>query len=665
MLRGVFKNSQLCIYFAGMYFRISMRKNPETKELSGYYRLLESYRNHHGQTCQRTMLSAGFLDELNADQLNSIQKILTAKVANLDNPLFELPYSDDLVVLDYVERFYNRMVVEKRIDIPSDAKSKVSRHGSDYHRIDINSISNKDVREIGAEWLSYQAVLQLRISSFLEQRGWDDSDIRLALTHIISRAVYPASELKTSSWIKENSAVCEITGFDREKITKDQLYHISTRLYSEKEALEQYLSFRTNELFDIEDRIMLFDLTNTYFEGRKTGSKLAKFGRSKEKRSDAKLVVLALVVNPEGFIKYSAILQGNMSDPATLESMIENLRLKTSTSARKALIVMDAGIATEDNLQMVKAKGYDYLCVTRSNLKKYKVEADVATVTVTDNKKQKIELCPVKSDRNTDYYLKVESHTKELKERSMNEQFRVRFEDGLQIIADSLTKKGGVKQADKVYERIGRLKGKYPSIARYFDVQVVLSEVDQSKTKGKKQSNIPELKQIATAINWAVKPDVDINARSGIYFLRTSLEGQSQEMLWQFYNTIREIEATFRILKTDLDLRPIYHKKDESTMAHLNLGLLAYWVVNTIRHQLKKENIHSSWSEIVRIMNTQKAVTTLAQNDKDQVILIRRCSEPNQKVQTLYDALKYKYAPFIKKKSVVLKSELREMQMLV
>ncbi|MEI6753351.1 MAG: hypothetical protein WCK78_09290 [Paludibacter sp.] len=299
------------------------------------------------------------IDELSVEQLNAIQKILTAKVANLGNPLFELPYSNDLVVLDYVDRFYKRMVVEKRIDIAqNEDKPKVSRQGKEYQRIDINSIRNKDVREIGAEWLSYQALGQLRIAWFLEQQGWDDFDIRLALTHIISRAVYPAWELKTCSWIKENSAVCEITGFDVEKVTKDQLYHISTKLYNEKQALEQYLSFRTNELFDIEDRIMLYDLTNTYFEGRKTGSELAKFGRSKEKRSDAKLVVLALVVNPEGFIKYSAILEGNMSDPATLESMIENLRIKTSSLAKKALIVMDAGIATEDNLHMVEAKGY-------------------------------------------------------------------------------------------------------------------------------------------------------------------------------------------------------------------------------------------------------------------------------------------------------------------
>ena len=264
-----------------------MRKNPQTKELSGYYRLVESYRNHNGNVCVRTMLSARFLDELNSDQLNLIQKILTAKVSNSGNVLFELPVSDDLVVLDYVERFYNRMVTEKRIDVPQkESEFKPNSSGKNYQHIDVNSIRNKDVREIGTEWLCSQAISQLRVSVFLEQQGWIDSEIRLALTHIICRAVYPASELKTARWIKENSAVCEVTGFDIQKVTKDRLSEISVRLYKEKDALEQYLSFRTNELFDIEDRIMLYDLTNTYFEGRKVGSKLAKFGRSKEKRCE-------------------------------------------------------------------------------------------------------------------------------------------------------------------------------------------------------------------------------------------------------------------------------------------------------------------------------------------------------------------------------------------
>jgi len=204
-------------------------------------------------------------------------------------------------------------------------------------------------------------------------------------THIISRAVYPASEFETSRWIRENSAICEITGYDIEQITKDRLYAISKKLYAEKEALEQHLSVRTNELFDIEDKIILYDLTNTYFEGQKQGSKLAKFGRSKEKRTDAKLVVLGLVINPEGFIKYSSILEG----------MIGKLRIKTSSSARKALVVIDAGIATDENLKMILDNVYDYLCVSRSSLKNYHMEAGAATVTVTENRKQKIELCKV------------------------------------------------------------------------------------------------------------------------------------------------------------------------------------------------------------------------------------------------------------------------------
>jgi hypothetical protein len=646
-----------------MYFKVSMRTNPSTGVYCGYYRLVESYRNHCDRVCHRTMLNAGYLDELTTDQLNLIQKILTAKVANHDNPLFELPYTDDTTVIRCVDDFFKRMVAEKRIDVLVEKKdNKASKNGKDLQMIDLNSIRNKDVREIGAEWLSYQAMRQLQIAPFLESLGWSEDQVRLAQTHIISRAVYPASELETTRWIKENSAVCEITGYDIEQVTKDRLYSISKKLYSEKEALEQHLSVRTNELFDIQDKIILYDLTNTYFEGRKQGSKLAKYGRSKEKRSDAKLVVLGLVINPEGFIKYSSILEGNMADSKTLEGMINKLRVKTSSSAKKALIIIDAGIATEENLKMILANGYDYLCVSRSNLKTYNFEAGASTVSVTDNRKQKIELCQVKSDRNTDYYLKVESTAKELKERSMNEQFRSRFEAGLQQIADSLTKKGGVKQEDKVHERIGRLKQKYPSIQRYFDIETEVCDQPETKRKKKGTDKDKAKNRIVTSVKWAVKEGVDINARSGVYFLRTSLPAQKEENVWQFYNIIREIEATFRVLKTDLDLRPVYHQKDENTMAHLHLGLLAYWLVNTVRHQLKQEGIHSGWREIVRTMSTQKAVTTLAQNNHEEVIMIRRCSEPNQPVRKLYDALKYKYAPFVKRKSVVHKSELENCQ---
>ena len=641
-----------------------MRKNPDTGNHEGYYRLVESYRQSDGRVTHRTILNVGYLDSVPVEKLNQIQKLLSEKVKHCNDPLFKEVTVEDEIVKQYVSTLYTRMIAEKRIDIYSEKKeTKNSQTGKDLQRIDVNSIQNKEVREIGAEWLSYQALEQLQIQDFLEKQNWHREDIQLALTHIISRAVYPASELATSRWIVENSAVCELTNYPKEKITKDKLYGISKKLYSVKENLEQHLSTRTNELFDIQDKIILYDLTNTYFEGRKEKSNLAKYGRSKEKRSDAKLVVLALVINAEGFIKYSSIFEGNMSDSKTIPQIIDDLRKRTSVFSHKALVVLDAGIATDENLKLIQEKGYDYLCVSRSKLKNYTVKNGNQSIEVLDNKKQKIALTKVETDKNTDFYLKIESENKKLKERSMNKSFKKRFEEGMQKIKDSLTKKGGIKQEDKVHERIGRLKEKYPSISRHFEIKVEIKEEKKTTKTTKKSESKEVISRIATNLEWTVKEDVEINAQSGIYFLRTSLKENSEKSLWLFYNTIREIEASFRVLKTDLDLRPIYHKNDDSTMAHLHLGLLAYWVVNTVRYQLKNKQINSSWTEIVRTMNTQKAVTTVLENDKEDTIYLRQCSEPTAKVIQIYDALKYKQQPFKRKKYVVHKPELKKNDM--
>jgi hypothetical protein len=613
-----------------MYFRSSIRRNPITGELSGYYRLVESYRNGFGKVCHRTILTVGFIDDLNSDQLVLVQKGLNDHMDGNNNRLFL--QNEDILVNNYIDKFFKQMIKEKRVDKTFTGKS------GDWQTIDINTLKNKEIREVGSEWLCFQAAKQLGIDTFLLGKGWDQEKVSLAMTHMVSRAVYPASEYKTSRWARENSAICEITGYDVNKVTKDKLYHISHALYREKDAMEQYLSHCTNELFDLQDKIILYDLTNTYFEGEKRGSQLARFGRSKEKRGDARLVVMAVVVNTEGFIKYSTIYEGNKADCKTLADMIDKLRLATSETVKKALVVIDAGIATEENLEMISKKGYDYLCVSRSNLKDYTVEAGSQTVFVTDKKNQKIELVKVQTSTNSDYYLKVKSHAKEKKESAMNSRFKDRFEEGLKNIEGSLHKKSGVKKTDRVHQRIGRLRQKYPSIHRFYQIDAQTNEKD-----------------IVTSLTWSIKQSVDPDCENGIYFLRTSLAEPDQALVWTFYNTIREIEYTFRVLKTDLDLRPIFHQTDEASKAHLHLGLLAYWLVNTIRHQLKQKGINNDWREIVRIMNTQKCVTTTAQNNKDEIISIRKCSEPEEKAKLIYDTLKFKYIPFIRKKSVVLK----------
>lgn len=614
-----------------MFIKPFFKHNRTTGERYCVYKLCEGYRLNGG-VYHRIIVGFGRLEELETVEQ---KKLLAARVEELIvNGGNSLPTS---AVDEQVERLARHYFAE----IKSKRRYDLKQGNEDWETVKMSTLKNKDAREIGAEWLCKQAFDQLGIGSFLQQAGWSEDKIALATSHIVSRAVYPASELKTVSYIKENSAISEITGFDKDKLTKDILYGISHKLYKIKTPLEQYLSKRTNELFDLEDKIILYDLTNTYFEGRMIRSKIAKFGRSKEKRNDARIVVLAVVINREGFLKYSNIFEGNMADCKTLGSVIDTMSNQTSWSHRKPIVVIDAGIATDGNIAMLRNKGYDYMCVSRSSIKEYHADTTALPVEIKDKKDQPIELLKVKTGGDNDQYLWVRSQAKALKEKSMNGLLSQRFEEGIQSIQEGIAKKGGTKKLNKVYERIGRLKQKYPSVHNYYDITI---GDDGNGT--------------ATNISCRHKTGEDPDKQSGIYFLLTSLKENDEKTLWAIYNIIREIEYTFRVLKSDLDLRPIYHKTDSAAMAHLHLGMLAYWLVATIRYQLKQQGINSDWREIVRTMNTQKCVTTSLVNIKDETISIRQCTEPTKEVKKIYDLLKYKYAPFVRKKSVVPPTEI-------
>jgi len=349
--------------------------------------------------------------------------------------------------------------------------------------------------------------------------------------------------------------------------------------------------------------------------------------------------------------------------------MVDNLRTVTSTGEKRATVVIDAGIATSENLATLKEKGYNYVCVSRSNLKKYNA-VSTAPVRVTDNRGRAIELREALVENgDSEYYLKVESPQKALKERAMSNVYIQRVEEGLIKIEKSIHKKGGVKEYGKVNERIGRLKGKYPAASKMFSIKIEKEEEKEEKDKKIKKSKRGKNDKKGNRVNcksiqWNLIPEAVVEDREeqGVYFLKTSLpksdnNAGQEALIWTIYNCIRNIESSFRTLKTDLDLRPVYHQTDQACEAHLHLGLLAYWLVNTVRYKLKKHNIHSQWSEIIRIMNTQKVVTTCVENDKKQIIRIRKCSEPADKVKLIYYALDYKSAPFIRKKSVVNKYE--------
>lgn len=625
-----------------MYFRISCRRNPQTEKVESYYRLVESYRDANNCIRQRTIVTAGFIDHYTAEELLFIQKNITDRING--NPIL-LVQDSDTHLLEYADELYYKALKSKKIDSKKD-------FNRDLTSVDLNTLEHPNTMELGGEWIGFQAFKQLKIDSFLMEQKWSDEKIQLATTQIISRAVFPASENKTSKWITENSSICELTGYPIEKMTKDKLYQSALDLYAIKDDLEQFLSKKTDELFDIQDTIYLYDLTNTYFEGQKKNSNLAQFGRSKEKRTDAKLIVLAVVVNLEGVLKYSNIYQGNMADCKTLSDMIDNLKIGSGLSDKKQLIVFDAGIATQENLDMVVTKGYDYVCVNRNKLNNYDLKNEIPTI-IYDSKSQKIvvnkiELHPKKRMENQETIVhdfcmyKVKSDFKAMKERSMNTKFKERFELELHKLSKGVTLKSGIKTQEKVQQKIGRIKEKYPSIAPHYNIIC---------TPSADKVNIIKIEWEANKI--ALKKEKE----QGIYFLKTSLKDTDEATIWKIYNALREVESTFRTLKTDLDLRPIYHKNDNATMAHLHLGLLGYWIVNTIRHQLKAKKINHDWKEILRISSTQKLVTTSILDDQENSIFLKKCSQPNPKLQEIYQALKYKSRPFSLKKFVVPKLE--------
>ena len=621
-----------------MHFMSALRYNPKTQRDDWYYRIKESFRDLTGRVRSRIMLNVGFIEEAHSpEDIRDIGKCLNYLHEHQgERDLFGCPFADyNEFVRSKAEEFWTAMVKNGSIDAVKSAKEESRKKAE--RLVDVNTVKHTDARDVGAEWICLQTIRELEIDRFLERQGWNEIQINTTLAHLITRTVYTPSELKSIRIMNENSAVCELVSGNQEwRPGYHDIYKVAPNLYGLKDKLETHLCRKTDDLFNLTNRIVLFDLTNFYFEGRKERSAKAQYGRSKEKRNDCKLLVMALCVNAEGFIRYSSILAGNTADPDSLPDMIDTLSQKTRTPSdpeRKVLVCLDAGIATEDNLRKIKENGYNYLCVSRTRLTDYEISEGCQSVKVLDTRKQEITLRQVKHEADGDYYLEINSPAKAVKESSMNRQWRERFEQELTKARDALGRKGGKKTYEKVIERVGRAIQKYPSIAKYYVIDYLRDE------------NNP--KNMAD-IQWRIAVPENVDRQSGIYFLRTNVERLDEKSTWDYYNLIREIECTNRQLKTDLNLRPIYHKKDDCSDAHLFLGLLSYWIVNAIRYKLKQTGENCFWTEIVRRMSTQKAITTEGVNALGEKVSLRLCSEPSKAAEDIYERLKYRKMPFRK-----------------
>ena len=614
-----------------MFIRQVKKQRSSSSKVFYQYTLVQAARVD-GKVKQRSILYLGS-DKLleNTDNRKKVLAILKSKIFKQPE-LFADQATEELKRLAL--QYYDKYCIKYGQDEQNPTSIPPLPEKSEFHNIDIVGLEVEDVKEFGAEHLCRQTLDKLGLEGYLTSLGLNERQTKKALISIAGKAIYSASENKTSQILEINSELATLYHYEK-KITHKQLYAISDILYKHKPSIDKYLYKRITDMFEIKDKLVIFDLSNTYFETRKTQSKIAKYGRSKEKRGDCPLVVFSGVINSQGFIRHSRIYEGNKSDMTTISDMIKDLE-EHSSHEMQHTVVIDAGIATDANLEELDRKGYHYVCVSKKRIKDYPVDTSTPkTIKLTDRGKNEVELSIFKPDGYNDTWMYVESEAKKRKENSMNLKLRQAFEQDLNSIKASFSKKGGTKLINKVWERIGRAKQKHNRVSARYKLEVVEKE-------GK-----------ATALTWAITENkIKDDKSKGVYFIRTNYQKTREGELWDIYNTIREVEATFRSLKSDLNLRPVYHQNDERIEAHLYLTMLAYQLVNTIRHMLKQKGINYDWKNIIRIMSTQKIQTIKLPTDK-KVMHIRKPSNPISEVRQIYDATNCKQSQPPVKKYVV------------
>ncbi len=610
--------------------RITKPDRNGNKNAYVYYRLVHSYKvgtKHR----QQTIINLGKLEGLPKDKHKQLADRIESILTGSQSLFFNL--SAELERL--AQKYANKIVKEGVFPVIDKQRTISEDLDTNYQEVDINSIEQLESKTIGGEWLAKQAFDKFGMEAILSGIGMTKNEAGIAQMLLTAKMIHPSSELETQRWIEENSGVQELFNLeDHHPVTRYRLYKAATQMYKHKEAIEKEMYASSQHLFSKRNKIVIYDLTNMYFEGRMLGSEKAKFGKSKQKRSSNRLVGLALAIDGLGFVRYSKIYEGNVGEPQTFEVMLDDVASQLYSSGEKPAVIMDAGIATEDNLKCIIDRSYDYICVSRTKPKQYCKLSEHATQ-LSDNRGNAIEVTKVSVEGKTDTFLHIKSHQKQLKEQSISDKINQRFEDSMIYLKEGLSLPRRLKKITAVHEKVGRLKKQFSKAAKLYNITY-----KEDAKKG-----------VVTDIIWKIQKERQ--TPNGEYFLRYSKISLTENQIWNAYNMTREVEATFRCLKTDLNIRPIFHQKDKYIEPHIWLGILAYQVVNYIRLRLKENNINHSWTTIVEKMQTQQYSLQSVNKNATTKIYTKLCTRPNTDIKNIYAALGFKERPFTGKSKVV------------
>lgn len=593
-----------------MFIRSTLKIDSKTKKRYFSYQLVESYRTEKGPR-QRILLTISNGLELTREERKLLANRIEEKVAGV-KALLQPPANIEELAHQFAIQLIDKRSKEGKINkIPTDKPSP------EYISIDINSVQHELARSVGIEHICFETARQLGFDKLLLQLGLTKRQMQLAIGVIVARLAGCGSELETYRWLRNSSALDELLETDFSQLSKKVVYETSDLLIKRKNMIEKHLSERETALFDLDNTIVLYDLTNTYFEGKANGIEKAKKGRSKEKRNGNLLVTLGLSLNSVGFPLKSDIYEGNVSEPKTLKEIIDNLNHSFSN---RPVIVLDAGIATKENIEWLRENGYAYIVCSRQ---KQEIAEDLSFDVVSEKANNTVKAARIESPDDQETVLVCHSEMKEQNELDWQKTTRKIFEEELIRLNNGLSIKGRMKGYQRICEKIGSLKKRYSRIGQYFKINV------QPDDKGIN----------AVKIEWEVNSQAIEKRFSGNYCLRAYGLDWDDKMLWNTYIMLTRVEHAFRCLKNDVGLRPIYHKIDRRVDGHIFITLLSYHVMQTIQYQLREKDIHIDWRRLRQELSTQVRVTTTAKTKAGDLLRIRSTTNPEPCQQQVYKAL--------------------------
>ena len=604
-----------------MFIRRTKTRTVGTQDHYFTFRLVKSVRIGN-KVRQRTLLNLGAHFDLPPAQWPLLYQRLDDLLAG-QATLMDYPEAVD----NHAQRIVAQLI-SRQAETSPDADDTSST--GDQQSVDVDSLQLVRPRTVGVEHVGLWAMEQVGLRALLAQLGLNSRQQAAAMGSIIGRLAAPGSERATHRWLRDTSALGDLLDVDFEKYSLMQLYRASDALMVHRKAIEEHLFDAAMTLFDLQPTVTLYDLTNTYFEGDAGAQEKAQRGHSKEKRSDCPLLTLGLMLDASGFVRRSQVFAGNVSEPHTLAEMLSALQ-----APKSALVVMDRGIATQDNITWLAAQGYRYLVVSRERKRAFDL---ASAMTVTTATQQPVHLHKVLSEDGQEARLYCYSEAREEKEKAIAERLAKRFENALTTLSEGLSRPRTQKRIDKIWQRIGRLKEKSRGVAQHYDIDVTSSE-DGTQ---------------ALAINWRRQPvNGSMLTHPGVYCLRSNQTDWDEETLWRTYITLTDLEAVFRSLKSELGLRPIYHHKAVRTEGHLFITVLAYQLVQVIRRRLRQHGQSESWTLLRRILNGQQRITATFRRADDCALHVRKATVAETAQREIYQALGISESPGGIQKAVI------------